>query len=198
MSFVHRVVGLAALAAVALLTACGTARNTVADGDDRALMLRGNDPVAYFTDGKAVAGNPAIKADVDGVTYRFASDEHRKTFLADPAKYAPQYAGFCASGAPYALKAAIGADVFAIVDGKLYLFGSPRSRRGWMLDYRENTVAGDRYWATEMKDVPYRLQNAKRYTFKVDGYRTDAELDAIYAQRKAAGTLNPLVLQYGD
>jgi YHS domain-containing protein len=198
MSFVRRVVGLAALAAVALLTACGTARNTVADGDDRALMLRGNDPVAYFTDGKAVAGNPAIKADVDGVTYRFASDEHRKTFLADPAKYAPQYAGFCASGAPYALKAAIGADVFAIVDGKLYLFGSPRSRRGWMLDYRENTVAGDRYWATEMKDVPYRLQNAKRYTFKVDGYRTDAELDAIYAQRKAAGTLNPLVLQYGD
>lgn len=198
MSFVRRVVGLAALAAVALLTACGTARNTVADGDDRALMLRGNDPVAYFTDGKAVAGNPAIKADVDGVTYRFASDGHRKTFLADPAKYAPQYAGFCASGAPYALKAAIGADVFAIVDGKLYLFGSPRSRRGWMLDYRENTVAGDRYWATEMKDVPYRLQNAKRYTFKVDGYRTDAELDAIYAQRKAAGTLNPLVLQYGD
>ena len=198
MSFVRRVVGLAALAAVALLTACGTARNTAADGDDRALMLRGNDPVAYFTDGKAVAGDPAIKADVDGVTYRFASDEHRKAFLADPAKYAPQYAGFCASGAPYALKAAIGADVFAIVDGKLYLFGSPRSRRGWMLDYRENIVAGDRYWATEMKDVPYRLQNAKRYTFKVDGYRTDAELDAIYAQRKAAGTLNPLVLRYGD
>jgi YHS domain-containing protein len=198
MSFVRRVVGLAALAVVALLTACGTARNTVADGDDRALMLRGNDPVAYFTDGKAVAGIPAIKADVDGVTYRFASDEHRKAFLADPAKYAPQYAGFCASGAPYALKAAIGADVFAIVDGRLYLFGSPRSRRGWMLDYRENIVAGDRYWATEMNGVPYRLQNAKRYTFKVDGYRTDAELDAIYAQRKAAGTLNPLVLQYGD
>ena len=49
-----------------------------------------------------------------------------------------------------------------------------------------------------MKDVPYRLQNAKRYTFKVDGYRTDAELDALYAQRKAAGTLNPLAQKYGD
>ena len=198
MPLLRRMLAVAGLAALALLGACGTVSNTVADGEDRALMLHGNDPVAYFTDGKAVAGNPAIKADVDGVTYRFASEEHRRMFVADPAKYAPQYAGFCASGAPYALKAAIGADVFAIVDGRLYLFGSPRSRRGWMLDYRENIVTGDRFWATEMKDVPYRLQNAKRYTFKVDGYRTDAELDALYAQRKAAGTLNPLAQKYGD
>ena len=44
--------------------------------------------------------------------------------------------------------------------------------------------------------MPYRLQNAKRYTFKVDGYKTDAELDALYAQRKAAGTLNPLAAKY--
>jgi len=198
MPILRRILAIAGLAVLALLGACGTVSNTVADGEDRALMLHGNDPVAYFTDGKAVAGNPAIKADVDGVTYRFASEEHRRMFVADPAKYAPQYAGFCASGAPYALKAAIGADVFAIVDGRLYLFGSPRSRRGWMLDYRENIVTGDRYWATEMKDVPYRLQNAKRYTFKVAGYRTDAELDALYAQRKAAGTLNPLAQKYGD
>jgi YHS domain-containing protein len=198
MPILRRILAIAGLAVLALLGACGTVSNTVADGEDRALMLHGNDPVAYFTDGKAVAGSPAIKADVDGVTYRFASEEHRRMFVADPAKYAPQYAGFCASGAPYALKAAIGADVFAIVDGRLYLFGSPRSRRGWMLDYRENIVTGDRYWATEMKDVPYRLQNAKRYTFKVAGYRTDAELDALYAQRKAAGTLNPLAQKYGD
>jgi hypothetical protein len=40
------------------------------------------------------------------------------------------------------------------------------------------------------------LQNARRYTFKVDGYKTDAELDARFAQRKAARTLNPLAVRY--
>ena len=187
----------ACVAALVLLAGCGTVKNTIADGDDQALMLRGNDPVAYFTDGKAVPGNPGIKTTHDGVTYRFASEANKARFVADPQRYEPQYAGFCASGAPYALKANIGADTFAVVDGKLYLYGGPRSRQGWMLDYVENIRTGDMYWETETKDMPYRLQNAKRYTFKVPGYKTDAELDALYAQRKAAGTLNPLAAKYG-
>jgi YHS domain-containing protein len=192
-----RTLAAAIVTALALLTGCGTVKNTVADGDDQALMLRGNDPVAYFTDGKPVPGNPAIKSVHDGVTYRFASEANKARFLADPKRFAPQYAGFCASGAPYALKASIGADTFAVVDDKLYLFGGPRSRQNWMLDYAENIRTGDMYWETETKDMPYRLQNARRYTFKVPGYKTDAELDAIYAQRKAAGTLNPLAAKYG-
>jgi len=186
-----------ALTALGLLAGCGTVKNTVSDGDDQALMLRGNDPVAYFTENKAVKGNPAIKADYDGVTYRFASEANKAAFLKDPRHYVPQYAGYCASGAPYALKAVIGADTFAIVNDKLYLYGSPRSRQGWMLDYVENIKTGDTYWETEIKDSYSRIQNMKRYTFKVPGYKTDAELDAIYAQRKAAGTLNPLASKYG-
>jgi len=186
-----------ALTALGLLAGCGTVKNTVSDGDDQALMLRGNDPVAYFTENKAVKGNPAIKADYDGVTYRFASEANKAAFLKDPKHYVPQYAGYCASGAPYALKAVIGADTFAIVNDKLYLYGSPRSRQGWMLDYVENIKTGDMYWETEIKDSYSRVQNMKRYTFKVPGYKTDAELDAIYAQRKAAGTLNPLASKYG-
>ena len=186
-----------ALTALGLLAGCGTVKNTVSDGDDQALMLRGNDPVAYFTENKAVKGNPAIKADYDGVTYRFASEANKAAFLKDPRHYVPQYAGYCASGAPYALKAVIGADTFAIVNDKLYLYGSPRSRQGWMLDYVENIKTGDMYWETEIKDSYSRVQNMKRYTFKVPGYKTDAELDAIYAQRKAAGTLNPLASKYG-
>jgi len=186
-----------AVTALGLLAGCGTVKNTVSDGDDQALMLHGNDPVAYFTENKAVKGNPAIKADYDGVTYRFASEANKAAFLKDPKHYVPQYAGYCASGAPYALKAVIGADTFAIVNDKLYLYGSPRSRQGWMLDYVENIKTGDMYWETEIKDSYSRVQNMKRYTFKVPGYKTDAELDAIYAQRKAAGTLNPLASKYG-
>ena len=41
----------------------------------------GYDPVAYFTQQSAVPGDPAISAVLDGVTYRFASAEHRDAFL---------------------------------------------------------------------------------------------------------------------
>src|SRR4030095_6717484 len=71
------------------------------------------------------------------------------------------------------------------------------SRQNWMLDYADNIKVGDAYWESEIKDSYSRIQNIKRYTFKVPGYKTDAELDAIYAQRKAAGTLNPLAAKYG-
>ena len=93
----------------------------------------------------------------------------------------------------------IGADTFAIVDDKLYLYGSPGSRQGWMLDYEQNIKTGDMYWEAEIKDAYSRgVQNLKRYTFKVPGYKTDAELDAIYEERKKAGTLNPLAKKYGS
>jgi len=182
---------LALLLALSLLAGCGTIGNTVSEGTDANLMLRGNDPVAYFTQGRPVPGDPAIKADYNGVTYRFATEANRAEFLANPARYEPAYAGFCASGAPYALKAKIGAQVFLIYEGRLYLFGSERSRRGWLLDAKNNIALGDRYWEEETKGVPHRIQNTKRYLFKVAHYKTDAQLEAEYEQRRQAGTLPP-------
>ena len=146
-----------AVAAFATLAGCGTIRNTVSDGADANLILRGNDPVAYFTEGKPVPGNAAIKAEYDGATYRFASAANREVFLKNPAHYAPAYAGFCSAGAPYALKAAIGANVFTIYRDRLYLFGSERSKRGWLLDRDKNIELGDRYWEEETKNVPWTL-----------------------------------------
>lgn len=172
------------VAALAVLIAgCGSIHNVVADGADRQLMLRGNDPVAYHTMGKAMRGDPAIKAEHEGLQYRFISAAHRDQFVRGSAKYVPAYTGFCASGAPYALKANIGAETFKIVDGRLYLFGSPRSRRNWELDEKENIKLGDSYWENETRDVPFRLQNFKRYTFRVAHYKKDAELDAEYIKR---------------
>jgi len=177
------------IALATLLAGCGTVKNVVAEGADSNLILRGNDPVAYFTQRQPVPGKPDIKADYNGVTYRFSTPENRAEFLKNPARYEPAYTGFCASGAPYALKAAIGAQVFTIYNDRLYLFGSERSRRGWLLDAKNNVTLGDKYWEEETKDVPHRIQNYKRYLFKLPHYKTDAELEAEYERRKAAGTL---------
>ena len=105
------------LALLVLLPGCAT-RNVVSEGADAQLMLRGNDPVAYQTLGKAVRGDPQIKMQHDGVTYRFISEEHRRLFMAAPQRYVPAFGGFCASGAHYALKANIGAQTFKVVDGR--------------------------------------------------------------------------------
>ena len=48
------------------------------------LALRGYDPVAYFTENKPVPGDFSIMAVYNDATYRFASEEHKKMFEADP------------------------------------------------------------------------------------------------------------------
>lgn len=180
---------IAVLAAAVLLQGCGTVHNTMREGADERVMLRGNDPVSYFSGAKPVKGDPAIKSAHDGDIYRFATDANKRLFDADPSKYAPAWAGFCASGVHYALKAAIHADVFLVYKDRLYLFGGERSKANWLMDADDNIRLGNQYWEKETKDVPYRVQNFKRLVFKVDHYKTDRELDAEHLKR--FGTLPP-------
>jgi YHS domain-containing protein len=85
--------------------------------------LQGYDPVAYFTQRKAVKGNASISTTHEGVEYNFSSAANKAKFLSAPTQYEPQYGGWCA----YALgarnmKVAIDPSTFKIIDGKLYLF----------------------------------------------------------------------------
>ena len=89
---------LIAALAVLLLQGCGTVHNTMRDGEDERVMLRGNDPVSYFPGAGPQKGDPAIKSVFEGDVYRFASDANKRLFDANPAQYAPAWAGFCASG----------------------------------------------------------------------------------------------------
>src|SRR5829696_3564330 len=57
--------------------------------------ILGYDAVAYFTDKKAVKGNPKIQSEYEGAKYYFASTEHKVLFDSNPAKYAPTYGGYC-------------------------------------------------------------------------------------------------------
>ena len=84
------------------LQACGTLYATAKSprGDD--VMLLGHDPVAYFTDGRPTRGSNAITTTLPGRTYYFASAQHKQLFDASPAKYEPQYGGFCSDGAAFA------------------------------------------------------------------------------------------------
>ena len=80
-----------AMSAMAFDASSKAAVNVDASG----LALRGYDPVAYFTVGQAMVGDPRFTAKLDGATYRFASAANREAFLKNPAKYVPAYGGFC-------------------------------------------------------------------------------------------------------
>ena len=51
--------------------------------------INGYDPVAYFTDGKPMKGSGYHVADFEGVTYAFASKEHKEMFEAKCSSIAP-------------------------------------------------------------------------------------------------------------
>lgn len=86
--------------------------------------IGGTDPVAYFTEGKPVAGSDEYTLVYDDVTWKFSSAENRDKFAADPVKYAPQYGGFCAFGTAMGFKVPVIPEAWSIVDGKLYLNNS--------------------------------------------------------------------------
>ncbi len=54
------------------------------------VAIMGYDPVAYFTEGRAVKGSPEFNHEFLGETWHFASAAHRDAFAANPVAYAPQ------------------------------------------------------------------------------------------------------------
>ncbi len=90
---------------------------------EKGVALQGYDPVAYFTQNKAIKGKKELAVAAEGVTYYFATAEDKELFKKDYKKYEPQYGGWCA----YAMgatseKVDIDPQTFKIVAGKLYLF----------------------------------------------------------------------------
>ena len=142
MAFILRS-AMAALAGVFMIAAA----QAQGFNNDRGLGAKGYDVVAYFTDGKPVKGDPQFMLEHGGVKWQFASAEHRDLFKADPAKYAPQYGGYCAYGV------AVGGlydvrpdDSWSVVDGKLYLNKDPGVKQTWLKDVPGNISKAETNW----------------------------------------------------
>jgi len=85
--------------------------------------LSGYDPVAYFSEKKAVKGKKEFAAMHQGTTYYFSSAANATAFKNNPASYEPQYGGWCAYAMGFdGTKVEIDPATFKIVDGKLYVF----------------------------------------------------------------------------
>jgi YHS domain-containing protein len=132
-----------ALALFAPAAALAADEHFLADG----IAARGHDVVAYHTMGKPTPGDAAFSATYQGVTWLFASAEHRDLFAAEPGRYAPAYGGWCSVGAAKGKKIAIDPQFFAVVDGQLYLNSSQGAHENVFLQDTAGTIAkGERNW----------------------------------------------------
>jgi hypothetical protein len=113
--------------------------------------LKGYDAVAYFTSGQPTPGLERYSYSWKGATYRFASAANLESFKADPAKYLPQYGGYCAYAISIDRIADIDPTEWAIVAGKLYLNNNFFSQSLWSLNKSGRIASGDRNWAVYPK-----------------------------------------------
>jgi len=136
-------------ATLALLVYAGAAFAGPVNVDGNGLALEGHDPVAYFTEGEPVKGNADFMVKHDGATYQFASAEHQALFEADPAKYAPQYGGFCAYGMSSGYQAPVEVDKFTVVDGKLFLNYNGSVQSTWRKDIPGYVTKANANWVKQ-------------------------------------------------
>jgi len=90
------------------------------------LALKGYDPVAYFTEKRAMVGNTQFRLEWDGATYQFVSAKHLELFKADPERYLPQYSNLCAASVAKGVRVQGQPEYWLVQDGRLYLFGGPQ------------------------------------------------------------------------
>jgi len=114
------------------------------------VAVQGYDPVAYFVVGKPVKGSPEFSAAWNGATYWFANAAHLQAFEVDPARFEPQYGGYCVFGVAQGAKPDIDPQAFAVVDGKLYLNLSPGIQKRWQADIPGYIRKASQNWPTLM------------------------------------------------
>ena len=145
---------LAAAAALGAATFALTPPAAALAGEDATYTARfsntavgGYDPVSYFL-GEGVEGSKAYTTEYQGAEYRFANADNLATFEADPARYAPQYGGYCAWAVAQGKLAPGDPEFAAVHDGKLYLNFNADVQETWNADRDGFIAAAEEQWSS--------------------------------------------------
>jgi YHS domain-containing protein len=114
--------------------------------DQNGVILKGYDPVAYFKQNKAVKGDPKYSSSYGGATYYFASADDKAVFDKTPAKFVPQYGGYCAHSMTKRKLKDIDPNVFFVYKGKLYVCSTPKAAKAFYSDPDANIKKADDNW----------------------------------------------------
>ena len=140
--------------------------------DETGYAVSGYDVVAYFdldqvpvgqAQPQGVPGNAAITAEYNGATFAFSTEENRDKFVADPAKYAPQFDGHCAYGVSKGGKVPANPNLWRIVDGKLFLNITKNVVGFWEEDIPGNLQLSEANW-TDLDPLPASDRAIPKFT----------------------------------
>ncbi len=137
------------LAMVLVLAGTATAANASdkPNVDRTGVILKGCDAVAYVKEGKPIKGKPEIKSSYLGATYLFASAANKAEFDKEPARYAPQYGGFCSYGVSLGvLGDTKDPQAFIVHNGKLHLCGNMASLETFTENIDNNVEKANKQW----------------------------------------------------
>lgn len=115
---------------------------------EKGVAIKGYDPVAFFTEKKAMVGDQHIIFDWAGSQWRFISKENLELFKMNPEKYAPQYGGYCAYGVSENHKSPTDPNAWTVVGNKLYLNYSLKVKELWSTDIPGRINKADVNWKT--------------------------------------------------
>jgi hypothetical protein len=111
------------------------------------LAIGGFDPVAFFTDGRAVQGDPAFEVSQGGAVWRFSNPDNRAFFIANPDVYSPRFGGYDPVDIARGVTFAGTARLWLIVGHRLYLFGHEDTRAAFATDPARYLHDATRRWA---------------------------------------------------
>ena len=133
---------------LALITAIPTfaQTKTLVNVDRKGLALQGYDPVAFLTQSRPVKGLAQFESNYHGARYLFASAEDKALFDANPAKYEPQFGGFCAYGASKGHTAPVKIEAWQIVNGRLLMQYDLGVKNEFNKDQQGNLQKADKNW----------------------------------------------------
>jgi YHS domain-containing protein len=110
------------------------------------VAIQGYDPVAFFTQGKPVKGDAKFQSSYKGAVYYFASADDKAAFEGNPAKYEPQFGGFCAYGVSQGHLAPVKIEATQIVNGRLLMQYDLDVKKEFNKDQAGNLAKADKNW----------------------------------------------------
>ena len=125
------------------------------------VAMDGFDVVAYFDAGAPAKGESSHAVSYKGKTWLFGSAQNAEAFSADPAKYEPQFNGWCS----YAVSEGYGAEVdfvkgWVVLDDKLYLNWNEETKDAFVAEQASRKQLAAENWTevhSGMKDGSVEL-----------------------------------------
>src|SRR5690349_24696612 len=114
---------------------------------NRGLALNGFDPVAYFTDGKALMGRSEMEATFAGAVWRFRNEGNRAAFAQNPEVYTPMFGGYDPVAVARGIATPGHPQIWLIAGERLYLFYDTQAREKFSAAPEANLAKAEHKWA---------------------------------------------------